>query len=46
MLVLGFKKLGKSLPKITVDVNENRGSPTWRSPPNGDRDKIGLESSG
>jgi hypothetical protein len=37
MLVLGFKKLEESPPKIKIEVN--RGSPTWKPPPNGDRDK-------
>jgi hypothetical protein len=30
MLVLGFKKLEQSPPKIKIDVNANRGSPTWK----------------
>jgi hypothetical protein len=32
MLVLGFKKLEQSPPKIKIDVNANRGSPTWKPP--------------
>jgi hypothetical protein len=30
MLVLGLKKLEHSPPKIKIDVNANRGSPTWK----------------
>jgi hypothetical protein len=44
MLVLGFKKLlflEESPPKIKIDVNANRGSPTWKLLPNSDRDKWG-----
>jgi hypothetical protein len=43
MLVLGFKKLERSPPKIKIDVNANRGSPTWKPLPNGDRDKWGSD---
>jgi hypothetical protein len=47
MLVLGFRKLEQSPPKIKIDVNANRGSPT-SPPPNGDIHKwgSGLESLG
>jgi hypothetical protein len=42
MLVLGFKILFlEAPPKIKIEVNANRGSPTWKPLPNSDRDKWG-----
>jgi hypothetical protein len=35
--------LEQTSPKIKIDVNANRGLPTWKPPPNGDGDKWGSD---
>jgi hypothetical protein len=34
------------LSEFKIDVNANRGSPTWKPPPNGHRDKWGSDCTG